>query len=483
MDGKPGEDGAGTTGPKIIRPIPRRPFNLALSSPTPPEEDDDYPSPQPHISASDLRFLAPHQQQHAATPGSASGDGSTPLSHTTSYLNLTSPTLRGIYSPSTLASFTKGEDELDQEEDEDEDENQDQDQDNYLRDSDRPNDGNALLPGLSARRSSLHPATRSSSSSAAATAVTAASSPPVRKREVALQLVLRAALLFVLGVGYGVLVTRLPQNSHHQHHHPSRRLAAAYESHCEWRYLVFWGVAGVALGSLLPWFDRFWEERAQPSSSSSSSSSSSFSRPSSMARAEHADADAPVTSKPSLTSPPQTDWALVIRGIGAFVGIVFAIRRLPWASTMQVSLTLALANPFLWYLIDRSKPGFLLSAAVGLGGAALLMGLDPQVMPAPTAAAASGGGGWAAAVRDRLRRGGDINADNATAPGGAVPDGAGWDAAAGVLLGGLASRETIETGIWMLSVLFCSCVCFGNIGRRLALSSSAAGRGRWGGVR
>ena len=118
-----------------------------------------------------------------------------------------------------------------------------------------------------------------------------------------------------------------------------------------------------------------------------------------MARAEHADADAPVTSKPSLTSPPQTDWALVIRGIGAFVGIVFAIRRLPWASTMQVSLTLALANPFLWYLIDRSKPGFLLSAAVGLGGAALLMGLDPQVMPAPTAAAASGGGGWAAAVR------------------------------------------------------------------------------------
>ncbi|KAL2155831.1 hypothetical protein VTH82DRAFT_573 [Thermothelomyces myriococcoides] len=203
-----------------------------------------------------------------------------------------------------------------------------------------------------------------------------------------------------------------------------------------------------------------------------------------------ADADAPVTSKPSLTSPPQTDWALVIRGIGAFMGIVFALRRLPWASTMQVSLTLALANPFLWYLIDRSKPGFLLSAAVGLGGTALLLGLDPEVMPAPTstatavttaAAAGGSGGGWAAAARDRLRGGGGHG--NITAAASSVPDGMAQDSATSaavttglLLLGGLVSQETIETGIWMLSVLFCSCVCFGNIGRRLALSSSAAGR-------
>ncbi len=46
---------------------------------------------------------------------------------------------------------------------------------------------------------------------------------------------------------------------------------------------------------------------------------------------------------------------------------------------------------------------------------------------------------------------------------------------------GLASQETVEAGIWTLSVLFCSCLCFGNIGRRLALSRSA--RGRWGGLR
>lgn len=122
---------------------------------------------------------------------------------------------------------------------------------------------------------------------------------------------------------------------------------------------------------------------------------------------------------------------------------------------MQVSLTLALVNPFLWYLIDRSKPGFLLSAAVGLTGSAILMGLNPQIVPTP-----------AGFSSDALHR-------NGTAPSLAEP----------LTLGGLASQETVETGIWMLSVLFCSCVCFGNIGRRLALNSSATARGRWGGVR
>ncbi|KAL2195490.1 insulin-induced protein-domain-containing protein [Corynascus similis CBS 632.67] len=472
MDDRPGEEDAHTTGPKIVRPIPRRPFKHAFSSPTPPEDDDDHPSPRPQISASDLRFLAPHQ--HAATPGSGSRDGSTPLSHTTSFLNLTSPTLRGIYSPSTLASFIKGED--DQEQDED------QDQDSYFRDSDRPS-GSETPAYLLTRHSSLHQMTTPLLSSAA-------SSPPARKREVVLRLVLRAALLFVLGVGYGVLVTRLPQNSHLQDH-PSHRLAAAYESHYEWRYLVFWGLAGVTLGSLLPWFDRFWEERARSSASlpliRSSNSGSVTKRDARKEEQEEeeAEVDTTIASKSSLPSPPpQTDWALVIRGIGAFVGIAFAIRRLPWASTMQVSLTLALANPFLWYLIDRSKPGFLLSAAVGLAGSAVLMGLDPAVMPAPAgglgsssgaSAAMSGRGRWEAA-RDQLRRSGGGNATAGTVAGA-------QDLGVFLSFCGLASQETIETGIWMLSVLFCSCVCFGNIGRRLALSSSAAGRGRWGGVR
>ncbi|KAF3769995.1 hypothetical protein M406DRAFT_354207 [Cryphonectria parasitica EP155] len=123
---------------------------------------------------------------------------------------------------------------------------------------------------------------------------------------------------------------------------------------------------------------------------------------------------------------------------------------------MQVSLTLAMANPLLWYLIDRSKPGFLLSAATGLVGSVVLMGLNPEIMPTPT--------GYSSSPLGR----------NATGQ---------HDSGGHLMLGGLATQRTIETGIWVISVLFCSCVCFGNIGRRLALNKSAVGRGRWGGLR
>lgn len=86
-------------------------------------------------------------------------------------------------------------------------------------------------------------------------------------------------------------------------------------------------------------------------------------------------------------------------------------------------MALALANPFLWYLVDRTKPGFVLSSIVGLGGSLVVLGVNPDMVPAPSL----------------------------TSPQG-----------------------TMVTGVWTASVLFCSCVCFGNVGRRLALSSSAA---------
>ena len=421
MDDNPRDGGSDSPGPRIIRPIPRRPFTLNFSAPTPPEDDDDdYLSPRPQISASDLQFLNPHQ--HIGTPGLR--DGSTPLSHTTSYLNLTSPTLFGIYSPSTTDAFTKDEDDPD---------------------ADTPLDSPAPRRPILAR---------TATTTTKNTLPTPSTPTPLtrqKKRLLALHLLLRATLLFVLGVGYGVLVTRLPQ--HHAPaaaHHTHRRLAAI-ESHYEWRYLVFWGVAGVALGSLLPWFDRFW---------TSPTTTTTTNKTKEVVEVVEEVIEAPLTEKPTPLSPPQADWALVVRGIGAFVGIVFAIRKLPWASTMQVSLTLALANPFLWYLIDRSKPGFLLSAAVGLGGAVVLMGCGEGVLPAPGVAAV-------------------LN----TGFGGNGTVGVGVGGNGGGALGGLASQETIETGVWMLSVLFCSCVCFGNIGRRLALNSEAAGRGRWGGVR
>lgn len=146
---------------------------------------------------------------------------------------------------------------------------------------------------------------------------------------------------------------------------------------------------------------------------------------------------------------------------------------------MQASLTLALVNPFLWYLIDRSKPGFLLSSAVGLAGSAILMGLNPAAMPSPATSSSSssppGVPSSAAAGGTAQNHGvGNFNASTGGTGGATSSAAPGWLA---------HSQETVETGIWIVSVLFCSCVCFGNIGRRLALNRSAVARGRWAGVR
>jgi hypothetical protein len=114
-------------------------------------------------------------------------------------------------------------------------------------------------------------------------------------------------------------------------------------------------------------------------------------------------------------------------------------RKLPWTSTLQASLTLALVNPVLWYLVDRSKPGFILSTAVGATGTALLLVSNPDMMPSPA------------------------SASNSTSKYPFAGKSVTW---AGEWVG----RESIEGAVWILSVLFCSCVCFGNIGRRLALN-------------
>jgi hypothetical protein len=236
-------------------------------------------------------------------------------------------------------------------------------------------------------------------------------------------LVMRGLLLFVLGVGYGMLVTSRFNSDSDSH---------ASSGTYNWAHLSFWGLAGVALGALFPWFDRVWED--------------SF--------GEKGD-EAVIENTPAKDDDSGTDWAIAIRAIGAFVGIVFAIRKVAWASTLQVSLTLAMVNPLLWWLIDRSKPGFFLSTAVGLAGSMILLGINPDMMPAPAHAP----------FRQLV---------NATTPSQdeVVP-----------ILGGFAHQDTLETGMWMLSVLFCSCVCFGNIGRRLTLGPSATAKGRWAGVR
>lgn len=135
----------------------------------------------------------------------------------------------------------------------------------------------------------------------------AASSAPCRIL-LFLSLTARAALLFTLGMGYGVLVSRLRSETHvvafddlgEPTPSPAETgPASEYVASYDWRYLVSWGLSGIALGTLLPWFDGVWDR--------------SFGRSGSvLAKARTA---------------PETDWALVVRGIGAFAGVAFAMVR------------------------------------------------------------------------------------------------------------------------------------------------------------
>lgn len=83
---------------------------------------------------------------------------------------------------------------------------------------------------------------------------------------------LRVMSLFVFGVAYGVIVTHLHNTV----------ASAAVD-----RYYVQWGLAGVALGSLLPWLDGEVPEEDRPNG--------------------------------------RMAWDPVVRSIGAFVGIAYAI--------------------------------------------------------------------------------------------------------------------------------------------------------------
>src|ERR1700748_169772 len=102
---------------------------------------------------------------------------------------------------------------------------------------------------------------------------------------------------------------------------------------------------------------------------------------------------------------------------------------------MQLSVTLALTNPFLWYLLDRTAAGLALSTVIGVFSTVALLAINPGLIPVPTTAHSSRG----------------YSSPNGTAsPVGKV------------VFGGLGEMndELIGVATWIASVMFCSCVCF-----------------------
>lgn len=106
----------------------------------------------------------------------------------------------------------------------------------------------------------------------------------------------KLAALFTFGIFYGLIVSHL---------HDTRQLAAVHVKGVDresWVYIIIWGVAGVSLGSLLPYIDLVWSGRSVSD------------------EAEEKDQD-----DKDAESPISEQINDVVRSVAAFVGVAFAI--------------------------------------------------------------------------------------------------------------------------------------------------------------
>lgn len=387
--------------PPLLRPLPRRPFQLTSDSSN---ESSNVATPHHGEAAQEEQGLDVKESE---------------MEKTKSILNLTSSTLFGIYAPTAFDSASEPQTpwgtgaetpmhrgSLDgypsarggfREQDI---------QERLLRESLRTS-------GLDARRGSVE-------SPVSPSGISTRHVPRSTSGD-AVRLGLRIIVLFGCGLAYGSLVAHL---------HDNRRVSPVQLEGLNregWRYLAFWGTASVILGLMMPWVDSFGTVE---------------------------EAKSPLKSKATATSlPPITavEWNDVVRSIGAFIGVAYAIRKTPWASQLQLSATLAMVNPFLWYLLDRTSAGFLLSTASGFLGIIGVLILNPAWIPAPS---------------HSLLKHTNSSMLHADVQQNGVPK----------VLEHFLTHERVSSAIWIGSVFFCSCICFGNIGRLIATAQQSRRR-------
>ncbi|CAK3851979.1 insig domain-containing [Lecanosticta acicola] len=382
----------------VLKPRPRRPFEL--TSPTNSAPDTPTSDAQ-SLSEKNLEPLNTALNNHLRSSNIVSpmaADGSATPSRTRSFLNLTASTLFGIYQPADLGTETENptpwgtgaETPADSR--------------NGSFDFARVNlPDTVFLKGADGklRRKSTAPQ------------LSRYQKPRRGFKGFFLPLAARVTALFGIGMLYGLLISHL---------HDRQKIAPVPMDldRTRWSYLLSWGCIGALLGEALPWADVLWQPE------------------------DNAVEDDEQQRK---NGRAMDAWMDVVRSMGAFIGIAFAIRKLPWQSTLQLSLTLALANPAVWYLIDRSPPGFIVSTIVALSGTAVLLGTNPALVPSPSP--------WQLLQGHAAKNGGL----NDTLKGVAESE---------EFVFGIFSQESVGVATWIASVLFVSSVCFGNIGRRLA---------------
>jgi hypothetical protein len=417
--------------PNIIRPIPRRNFSAytdssdspthALAPTTPPSAYESQARSSDFLAQLNARLLRTYNARDASTNDNGGGDGAGQMPpRSTSFLNLTKSTLFGIYDEDGGTTAERSVAETPWGTGAETPAPKPADAGRWANGLASLDEGIAMehraRPGAMDRRETLSSSFRQH--------------PRPRRQGLWKYTVIAAKLaaLFAFGVVYGVIVSHL---------HDTRELAAVRVEGMDresWIYPMSWGMAGVALGCSLAYVELAW------------------------GGAMAADSDAEKENERGFGE----QWNDIVRSVGAFVGIAFAIvrhaltphsscrtivltypqRRLPWQSTLQLTLTLALVNPALWYILDRSKPGLSFSLIITSIVTSFIFLSNPDVLPSPSLPATTNG--------TRTPMPAPVRADEE-------------------LFAGMVSYENLAAVTWVGSVLFCSCVCFGSIGRRLAV--------------
>lgn len=293
---------ASRDGPPLLRPIPRRPFVFDLKCATPPQSltpplDDESDSEEQRREQEIQLARFRRDLINSGLLGSRPSPPDSPpaLTQSQSTANLNSSTLAGIYDC--------------------------EDQDDVFNAVQNGEElhtpwGTGAETPVKRRKESISQATyelmrdRSNLPRRRMSYLPAEATPlkqPVTPAGGAVSLASRAMVLFVLGAGYGVLVTHLHQES--QLLQLTEASSGSIIPRYNGSYLALWGfgLTGVALGALQPWFDGLWDGLVGPE-----------------------DEQTVVESEKSLPdaakeTAPDTDWALVMRAVGVFVGVAFAV--------------------------------------------------------------------------------------------------------------------------------------------------------------
>ena len=99
-----------------------------------------------------------------------------------------------------------------------------------------------------------------------------------------------------------------------------------------WGYLMFWGLAGVGLGSLLPWVDILWDNVVEKYQEKEKKKGQHREKQDKDVWGSSESTSEDEDQRPSRTpgSSLGADWNPVVRSIGAFIGIAFAIVCYTW---------------------------------------------------------------------------------------------------------------------------------------------------------